>query len=139
MMMRDGERDRSMLLPCASTMRKFVFPRLLQDHFVESTIESFPTKPGFHLKIRRSTEMAKRATEAVVVLPSAWATLDVRFLHTLRELACVSSCRCYRIAGCTDLRVDTTNHLVRRKEYSCLLYTSPSPRDLSTSRMPSSA
>ena len=26
-----------------------------------------------------------------------------------------------------------------RGEYSCLLYTSPSPRDLSTSRMPSSA
>ena len=26
-----------------------------------------------------------------------------------------------------------------RKKYSCLLYTSPSPRDLSTSRMPSSA
>ena len=25
------------------------------------------------------------------------------------------------------------------KYYSCLLYTSPSPRDLSTSRMPSSA
>jgi len=25
------------------------------------------------------------------------------------------------------------------KAYSCLLYTSPSPRDLSTSRMPSSA
>ena len=62
--------------------------------------------------------MAKRATEAVVVLPSAWATLDVRCLHTLRELACVSSCRFYRIAGCTDLRVDTTNHVVRRNEYS---------------------
>ena len=26
-----------------------------------------------------------------------------------------------------------------RKEFGCLLYTSPSPRDLSTSRMPSSA
>ena len=26
-----------------------------------------------------------------------------------------------------------------KKKYSCLLYTSPSPRDLSTSRMPSSA
>ena len=25
------------------------------------------------------------------------------------------------------------------KDYACLLYTSPSPRDLSTSRMPSSA
>ena len=30
----------------------------------------------------------------------------------------------------------TSPHL---KSYSCLLYTSPSPRDLSTSRMPSSA
>ena len=28
---------------------------------------------------------------------------------------------------------------VDAKEYICLLYTSPSPRDLSTSRMPSSA
>eukprot|EP00829_Urostomides_striatus_P017610 TRINITY_DN613_c0_g1_i4.p4 TRINITY_DN613_c0_g1~~TRINITY_DN613_c0_g1_i4.p4 ORF type:complete len:103 (-),score=18.10 TRINITY_DN613_c0_g1_i4:11-319(-) len=28
---------------------------------------------------------------------------------------------------------------VTRKGHSCLLYTSPSPRDLSTSRMPSSA
>ena len=27
----------------------------------------------------------------------------------------------------------------RRNMYNCLLYTSPSPRDLSTSRMPSSA
>ena len=27
----------------------------------------------------------------------------------------------------------------RAKGYTCLLYTSPSPRDLSTSRMPSSA
>jgi len=29
--------------------------------------------------------------------------------------------------------------LIDRKIYTCLLYTSPSPRDLSTSRMPSSA
>ena len=28
---------------------------------------------------------------------------------------------------------------VHRQIYTCLLYTSPSPRDLSTSRMPSSA
>ena len=28
---------------------------------------------------------------------------------------------------------------IQRRQYSCLLYTSPSPRDLSTSRMPSSA
>ena len=29
--------------------------------------------------------------------------------------------------------------LASREVYGCLLYTSPSPRDLSTSRMPSSA
>ena len=29
--------------------------------------------------------------------------------------------------------------VVREQDYPCLLYTSPSPRDLSTSRMPSSA
>ena len=28
---------------------------------------------------------------------------------------------------------------IERRGYDCLLYTSPSPRDLSTSRMPSSA
>ena len=28
---------------------------------------------------------------------------------------------------------------IKDKEWGCLLYTSPSPRDLSTSRMPSSA
>ena len=32
---------------------------------------------------------------------------------------------------------DLTDHL--RKQYACLLYTSPSPRDGATSRMPSSA
>ena len=29
--------------------------------------------------------------------------------------------------------------MARKYDYICLLYTSPSPRDLSTSRMPSSA
>ena len=36
-----------------------------------------------------------------------------------------------------DLRMEITTH--RSESYICLLYTSPSPRDLSTSRMPSSA
>ena len=34
-----------------------------------------------------------------------------------------------------DVLLDNSNDEI----YSCLLYTSPSPRDLSTSRMPSSA
>ena len=35
--------------------------------------------------------------------------------------------------------LDAMDHLGLLKSYPCLLYTSPSPRDLSTSRMPSSA
>ena len=36
--------------------------------------------------------------------------------------------------------MNKTGHLDKDMQYSfCLLYTSPSPRDLSTSRMPSSA
>ena len=38
------------------------------------------------------------------------------------------------VAGRSDLAFDGTT-----LTYTCLLYTSPSPRDLSTSRMPSSA
>ena len=37
------------------------------------------------------------------------------------------------------MRLDTDNPLRGRTYNPCLLYTSPSPRDLSTSRMPSSA
>ena len=41
----------------------------------------------------------------------------------------------FRMFGCETL--DGGRYL--RANYTCLLYTSPSPRDLSTSRMPSSA
>ena len=34
---------------------------------------------------------------------------------------------------------DLEKAMIDKKPYACLLYTSPSPRDLSTSRMPSSA
>ena len=35
--------------------------------------------------------------------------------------------------------IETSQELSLRHQTNCLLYTSPSPRDLSTSRMPSSA
>ena len=44
------------------------------------------------------------------------------------------------IGGCFDERfLDSTRSTFSRVSSHCLLYTSPSPRDLSTSRMPSSA
>ena len=53
--------------------------------------------------------------------------------------------RAFRMLGSTDqpeLPGDIPNELgliIGIKNFTCLLYTSPSPRDLSTSRMPSSA
>ena len=38
-----------------------------------------------------------------------------------------------------QVKQDRANYPDFEKEWLCLLYTSPSPRDLSTSRMPSSA
>ena len=35
--------------------------------------------------------------------------------------------------------ISAINDVINSNRYTCLLYTSPSPRDLSTSRMPSSA
>ena len=37
------------------------------------------------------------------------------------------------------IKPDELAKLIMKEIYTCLLYTSPSPRDLSTSRMPSSA
>ena len=43
-------------------------------------------------------------------------------------------------AESSENMADASKHLVHVSDFlTCLLYTSPSPRDLSTSRMPSSA
>ena len=45
----------------------------------------------------------------------------------------------YRMLNTFDLTVDMVFYELQQHPWTCLLYTSPSPRDLSTSRMPSSA
>ena len=46
----------------------------------------------------------------------------------------------FKISGYTDMKSCTAlANAITGRPVSCLLYTSPSPRDLSTSRMPSSA
>ena len=45
----------------------------------------------------------------------------------------------YSIEGLQDIANLHDETLSNGDQYTCLLYTSPSPRDLSTSRMPSSA
>ena len=41
--------------------------------------------------------------------------------------------------NCSSMQSTDELQIFYEKDYVCLLYTSPSPRDLSTSRMPSSA
>ena len=82
-----------------------------------------------------------------------------RFLETLMKYRYTSFCRWVlwkflydlkRKLGATDVYAEVTfkyfldkkapvSKKVSTMAYDCLLYTSPSPRDLSTSRMPSSA
>ena len=47
--------------------------------------------------------------------------------------------RILKLIEVDQIRIMITKRFRGRQEYVCLLYTSPSPRDLSTSRMPSSA
>ena len=56
--------------------------------------------------------------------------LDLEKVHRMVEHACEG------LAGVSESAVEMNSGL---QFYDCLLYTSPSPRDLSTSRMPSSA
>ena len=54
--------------------------------------------------------------------------------------ACVRVCVCVRVVGMCINQSDEASDLKTVKEsYICLLYTSPSPRDATLSRMPSSA
>ena len=44
------------------------------------------------------------------------------------------------VLDCMGMGLDEKTDIIKQAiEWTCLLYTSPSPRDLSTSRMPSSA
>ena len=67
-------------------------------------------------------------------------SLDRSILSFLRESARAPYVEIAKGVGVTERTVRTR---IKRLEdegvISCLLYTSPSPRDLSTSRMPSSA
>ncbi len=113
----DGQREGT-VLPCVTTMRKKVFPRLVDKLFVKSSIETFPMKASFTSYLPTSSQLGTRQSQAVVVLPSSWARMDVRCLHTLRDLVCLANCRCVRRFGTSDLRVDSSNHVIKREKNS---------------------
>ena len=56
--------------------------------------------------------------------------------HLISKLLKMTDCEIYNI---DKMGYASDETLIKKSICSCLLYTSPSPRDLSTSRMPSSA
>ena len=113
-MMKDGESGTR--LPSSVTMRKSVFPQMIKTILVQSSIQQFKTKASFTPYLSMTSTLGNRQKEAVVVLPSAWARMDIRSLHVIRELACIEKCRCDRHTSSSDLRMDTTRYVTKRAE-----------------------
>ena len=111
---RGDERNK---LPSLSTLRLSIFPHLLKTLFVNSDVRSFQSKSS-HTPI--TTSRASSRNEAVVVLLSSWAKYDVRSLHVLREIVCISKCRCREAFGKEDIQVDSINHVKHRAARSLL-------------------
>ena len=66
--------------------------------------------------------------------------ITAKLVKDLRDKTGAGMMDCKKALNETDGNVDKALEWLRKKGIaSCLLYTSPSPRDLSTSRMPSSA
>ena len=96
--------------------------RILQNLIVEASEEN-----EIPLQREASSRMTGTDTDAFVYsnggVPSALISLPLRYMHTTVETA----------------HKDDVENVIKLIYHTCLLYTSPSPRDLSTSRMPSSA
>ena len=82
-------------------------------------------------------------TQVLELMLALKAEFELTYLFITHDLW-VARFFCDRIAvmnGGKIVEIDNTEKIFKHPQhpYTCLLYTSPSPRDLSTSRMPSSA
>lgn len=113
-------------LPSPTNMRQVVFPFLTKTCFATSGKVVCPSKNVMVSSFHESSAGASRSgggetitpnkrNEAVVVLPSTWARLDIRSYHVLREIVCLQRCRCIATLGKEDIRIEST-YRVRSKE-----------------------
>ena len=95
------------------------------------TVYSHPQALG---QCRQFIEKYKMKT-----IPTYDTAGSVKIIKELKEknCACIASKEAAKISNMPVIKENIANNL--NNYTSCLLYTSPSPRDLSTSRMPSSA
>ena len=121
-----------------SFLIKRVVDRLCRDHKQLKHFATLSPLPGFKRWLtekheRPGDQQHPRVQKGLEVLADAGALermfVDRSWLRDEAALAKVSQ----------PLTILAAHYLMREKYGDCLLYTSPSPRDLSTSRMPSSA
>ena len=110
-------------LPSSSSMRIRVLPSLLKTVCVPSaTIQCIAKKGPLgsvrlakrkHGDVHSTAILTGSAKQAVVILPSSWAALDLSCLHILREWTCVSSCRCSSSPIVTnDIRIESSRRVL---------------------------
>ena len=113
-------------LPSSTTMRRRVFPYLLDNLFVPSSIVQLSRKDGTIGSVKRVKKSGSTSTcvvqgtsnEAVIILPSSWDKFDIRCYHVLRELVCLHTCRCYPSPQTSDIRIETTARIMSRRKCS---------------------
>ena len=79
---------------------------------------------------------AARKADSQIFLPYKRQTMQAVMVQTMKTDAFLRLLPELQAAGVTPIVV---NGIICRELYPCLLYTSPSPRDVEESRMPSSA
>ncbi len=94
---------------------------------------------GFYYKPRIDKELLKRYCEGLICLSGCLkGEIPTLLLEDDPDRA-RQAVAFYRELFGEDFYIELHRHGLEDQERVCLLYTSPSPRDLSTSRMPSSA
>ena len=94
--------------------------------------ERMGTAPGFIAALDQSGGSTPKALKAYGVEPEVYGDDQDKMFDLVHEMRT-------RIITSPSFASDHILAAILFEMTSCLLYTSPSPRDLSTSRMPSSA
>ena len=121
-------------LPSPTTMRLRLLPYLIKSLFVPSKKVACPSKKGLTGTVTLSQALGSSSTslisdhrnEAVLVLPSDWAKLDIRSIHVLREIVCLDRCRCCSLHSTrvsNDIRIESTARIRDKREHEALPFS----------------
>ena len=96
-------------------------------------------------KLEYTGDLAKNTAELKIAAPLTGMSIDVPVLNWAKlpaesgQASMVIDLRGGELAAVNNIDIVAGSLVAQGQVVFCLLYTSPSPRDLSTSRMPSSA